>query len=701
MNHAPRTIRILPDVVQNKIAAGEVVERPASVVKELAENAIDAGATRISIEMEEGGQRLIRVADDGCGMDESNLLRAIERHATSKIEDVEDIFRIATMGFRGEALPSIGAVSRLRITTCPHGAEEGHELFVEGGRIDRVAPASPKPGTIVEVRDLFFNTPARRKFMKSPGAEVAAAHETITRLALAHPAVAFRVDQGGRRSMEVPAHDSLAERIVSLFGRDLTRRLIPVSHTGADGAVRIEGYCAAPPESRPNSRGIYILLNKRWIRHPGLMRMVVDAYRGSLPPRRYPFAVLRLTVDTSSVDVNVHPAKEEVRFENESMVVGLTRRAVEGALRERLGAHLPGASGGGEMPPGHTQAGASSTHSRHEDATRGTSNEPGTRHAGAPSSAQPSGAGSHPVPTGHGTAHHAPAHAASAHARQSENHPTHAASDAEGVSGTPPASATPAQRPASDAADDPARRQSFPDENATRMPRDSEPGAQTHPPRGPAPSASGGVGDDPADGAQATSSPTQGQLGVEAARFRLLGQVGGRYLVIEDAEGMLLVDPHALHERWNYERLLARENAIVSQRMLIPCEVHLTAIETARADEALPFLRGCGFEADLDGATLLVRAHPDFVRPGGIDRFIRDVLADLDEAGERVRDLRETLAASMACRASVLFGQRLAEESCLAVLETFHQSDQPTTCPHGRPTFIRMDWNELAQRFGR
>lgn len=675
MNHAPRTIRILPDVVQNKIAAGEVVERPASVVKELAENAIDAGATRISIEMEEGGQRLIRVADDGCGMDESNLLRAIERHATSKIEDVDDIFRIATMGFRGEALPSIGAVSRLRITTCPHDAEEGHQLLVEGGRIERVAPASPKPGTIVEVRDLFFNTPARRKFMKSPSAEVAATHETVTRLALAYPHVAFRVDQGGRRSMEVPAHESLADRIVCLFGRDLTRRLIPVSHTGAEGAVRIQGYCAAPPESRANSRGIYILLNKRWIRHPGLMRMVVDAYRGALPPRRYPFAVLCLTVDTASVDVNVHPAKEEVRFENESMIVGLTRRAVEAALRERLGHHASGMPGAVGADPaasphgtgGHTgQADDLSCQTAPADARQvGARQPPGTSDGAAHSHAS--------APTGA-----APTHAN--HVRDTVSAPS--ASSCE----VPSTSTPPAGMPAS---------------SAGGSSDASPPGAQAHPSQSTTPSASERVAGDRSPAVPVGVVSAQGQLDVEAARFHLLGQVGGRYLVLEDAEGMLLVDPHALHERWNYERLLAREKSILSQRMLIPCEVHLTATEAARAEEALPFLRGCGFQADLEDATLVVRAHPDFVRPGGIDRFIRDVLADLDDAGERVRDLRETLAASMACRASVLFGQTLPEESCLAVLEAFHRTEQPTTCPHGRPTFIRMNWNELAQRFGR
>lgn len=662
MNHAPRTIRILPDVVQNKIAAGEVVERPASVVKELVENAIDAGATRIAIEMEEGGQRLIRVADDGCGMDEPNLLRAIERHATSKIGDVEDIFRIRTMGFRGEALPSIGAVSRLSITTCPHDAEEGHQLLVEGGRIQRITPASPKPGTIVEVRDLFFNTPARRKFMKSPGAETAAAHETVTRLALAHPGVAFRVDQGGRRSMEIPAHTSLADRILSLFGRDLARRLIPVSHTGAEGAVRIQGYCAAPPESRPNSRGIYILLNNRWIRHPGLMRMVADAYRGSLPPRRYPFAVLCLSIDTSSVDVNVHPAKEEVRFENESMIVGLTRRAVEGALRERLGDPASGMPGAPRIDSPQTRPGSESTTHPIPDRTPGTPPTAVSGTAAQPPGTAPPEANRTPTPPRHGDAPRFP-------------HPTggtgHSSSSRSGEG-------TGSSRSAGDDRSPPGEGK-----------RSPHPGA----------SASELAGGDAASAAPGASG--QGRLDVEAARLRLLGQVGERYLVLEDGEGMLLVDPHALHERWNYERLLARETSILSQRMLLPCEVHLTATEAARAEEALPFLRGCGFEIDLDGTTLLVRAHADFVRPGGIDRFIHDVLSDLDAAGERVRDIRETLAASMACRASVLFGQRLPDESCLAVLEAFHRSEQPATCPHGRPTFIRMDWSELAQRFGR
>ncbi|MBP5232792.1 MAG: DNA mismatch repair endonuclease MutL, partial [Planctomycetes bacterium] len=329
-------IRVLPEVVQNKIAAGEVVERPASVVKELVENAIDAGASEVTVEIAAGGAELIRVTDDGRGMGAADLALAVERHATSKIRDIDDIFHIHTLGFRGEALPSIGSVARLTIATATPGAAEGAALTVEGGKRQAVRPAPPRRGTVVEVSNLFFNTPARRKFMKSPAAEVAAAGEVITRLALAHPEVAFRLDNNGRRSLELPAAPDLETRIAALFGK---MALLPVDHDSAQG-VKITGFIAEPPESRSQSRFIYTLLNGRWFRHPGIARAVADACAGNLPPRRYPFAVLCFAIDTERVDVNAHPAKEVIRFENEALIVGGASHAVREALARR---HFAGA----------------------------------------------------------------------------------------------------------------------------------------------------------------------------------------------------------------------------------------------------------------------------------------------------------------------------------------------------------------------
>ncbi|MDR3077761.1 MAG: DNA mismatch repair endonuclease MutL, partial [Planctomycetota bacterium] len=339
-------IAVLPETVQNKIAAGEVIERPASVVKELVENSLDAGAGLAAVEMEEGGHRLIRVSDDGCGMDESDLVASLERHATSKIHEVEDIFRIATFGFRGEALPSIASVSRLGIVSCPEGCAEGRELLAEGGKLTRLSPAPPTRGTRIEVRDIFFNTPARRKFLRQPASENSQAGEVITRLALGNPQASFRLQVNGRITLAVRPASSQLERIGDIFGREAAERLVPFAREVAEG-LSIHGFFAKPPRSGRNSRSVYILMNRRWIRYPALARTVADAFQGALPPREYPFAIINLDLDPARVDVNVHPAKEEVRFEREGLLLSGARQAILEALSKL--ASLPtlaGLSGG-------------------------------------------------------------------------------------------------------------------------------------------------------------------------------------------------------------------------------------------------------------------------------------------------------------------------------------------------------------------
>ncbi len=602
--HPPR-IRVLHEVVRNKIAAGEVVERPASVVKELAENALDAGATRVAVELEQGGQRLVRVTDDGCGMDEANLVRAVERHATSKIADVDDIFHITTMGFRGEALPSIGSISRLNLLSAPRDAQTGHQLVMEGGKILRVTPAPPRGGTTVEVRDLFYNTPARRKFLKSASAEVAAIGETITRLALAHPGVGFVLTHNGGTSLDLPPHNSLAERIATLFGNQLAARLRVVDF--AAGPLTIEGFAAAPPESRPNSRGVYLFLNRRWIRHPGLARVIADAYRGSLPPRRYPFTVLYLRIDPEQVDVNVHPTKEEVRFENENLLCGSARRAVESALVQSGGFGAPSAPTSIEPassppPPASSRFGGPATRAA----------EPPQTYRAAPH-LEPTAGRNIPVLT--------PSEA------RERVEPTSTEADGE-------------------------RQQTLP-----QMPM---------------------------------------------SKRRFLGQAGEKYLLLEDEEGLLLVDQHALHERWNYEKLQDRHRPLLSQQILTPVRIDLSVFEAARVDEALPLLREFGFALErVDGQAVAVTAHPEIVKPNTLAQVVRDVLHDLEGASETMSALRDKLLASLACRAAVLFGTPLPPAACLGLLEKLEEAKKPLTCPHGRPTTVRLAWDELAARFGR
>jgi DNA mismatch repair protein MutL len=322
-------IRQLPPAVVNKIAAGEVIERPASVVKELVENSLDAGATRIDVAVEQGGVELIRVVDDGCGVAADQLPLALASHATSKIVDADDLFRVGTLGFRGEALASIAAVSRLVLRSRPHDAEAAAEIEAVGGAVEQVRPAAGPPGTLIEVRRLFFNTPVRQKFLRSTQTEMGHVSEAVARLALAHPEVRFTLSHGGRILQELPAAD-LRSRVAALFGEELAAALLSIE--AADGELRLSGLAANPSHSRPNNRMQYLFLNGRCIRDRSLQHALGEAYRGLLLTGRYPICFLRLDMPPDAADVNVHPTKLEVRFQD----AGRVYSQLLGALRTKF-----------------------------------------------------------------------------------------------------------------------------------------------------------------------------------------------------------------------------------------------------------------------------------------------------------------------------------------------------------------------------
>jgi DNA mismatch repair protein MutL len=340
-------IHVLPPGLVNQIAAGEVVERPASVVKELVENALDAGARAIAVDVEEGGLALVRVSDDGTGMSREDALLALERHATSKLRDAEGLSAIATMGFRGEALPAIASVSRFRLDTAPGEDGAGTRLELEGGTLRDVAEVGRPRGTTMEVRDLFFNTPARRKFMRSAPAETGHVTEAIVRLALARPDVAFTVRSGGRVALAARAGGGLAERAAHALGREAHRHLVPVD--GSRGEVRVHGVVCSPDHSEATSRSLYVFVNGRWVRDRGAAHAVLRAFAGSLPPGRHPAGVLFVELPLGRVDVNVHPQKHEVRFADARGVQDALFHAVAGTLRTTpwLGRRSPGAEGDG------------------------------------------------------------------------------------------------------------------------------------------------------------------------------------------------------------------------------------------------------------------------------------------------------------------------------------------------------------------
>lgn len=339
----PRRIAILPDTVADQIAAGEVVERPASAVKELVENAIDAGATRVRIAIEGGGKTLIEVADDGCGMGREDALLSLDRHATSKIRNAADLSGVATFGFRGEALPAIASVSRLTMTTAEEGGE-GTALQVAGGRLDQVAPAARQRGTTVTVRGLFFNTPARRKFLRSAASETRAVSEAVSTLALAHPSVGIELLVDGEPRLAIPPGQDEVERLQAVWGRDLTGTLVPVDH--AAGAFRITGYAQRPGDAAPSGRRTQLFVNGRPFRDPFLVRAAEAGYRSAIHPGDRPSLYLRVDLPPDEVDVNVHPAKLEVRFRDR---IGLERTA-EDAVRHALGALVAAAPVGDWRP---------------------------------------------------------------------------------------------------------------------------------------------------------------------------------------------------------------------------------------------------------------------------------------------------------------------------------------------------------------
>ncbi len=340
-----QSIQILPEQLCNQIAAGEVVERPASVVKELLENSLDARATEICIEVEKGGKRLIRIIDDGCGMGRDDAFLCLERHATSKIHNESDLFALHTLGFRGEALPSIASVCRMQLQTCAQGGDEGWEIYAEGGQVKRAGAIGLPPGTSIEVRDLFFNTPARRKFLRKDETEFGHIADIVTRLALASPAVQFRLLHNGRPLIEVYRQSGLAERIGALLGRPLLADLLPVDVDGGN-ELKLRGFVSQPSIHRSTTGAMYTFINGRYIRDRVVQHALLEGFRNVLVKGRYPVVVLFLEIDPSLVDVNVHPTKHEVRFRDQRLVHDFITSAVRDVLRPSGWLKEPGAHAG-------------------------------------------------------------------------------------------------------------------------------------------------------------------------------------------------------------------------------------------------------------------------------------------------------------------------------------------------------------------
>ncbi len=609
--HARVPIQQLPDTLINQIAAGEVVERPASVVKELVENALDAGATRIDLELEEGGVRLIRVRDDGGGMPPEELPLAVSRHATSKIASLDDLESVATLGFRGEALPSIASVSRLRLATRRPADAHGAELAVEGGRVGEVAPRQHPPGTTVEVRDLFYNVPARRKFLRAERTELGHIEEWLRSLALARPDVELRVSHNGKASRRYRAFDRsggalfTGERLLETLGEEFAKHALRIEHEAA--GLRLHGWIAQPAYSRASADQQYLYVNGRPVRDRSVAHAVKQAFADVMYHGRQPAYVLFLELDPTRVDVNVHPAKHEVRFRDARLIHDFVYRTLHDALAG-------------------TRAGLAAS------ALPGAVAEPDRPGAGGPAWPGPADAPQRPswaTPQVPMTLQVDEARAAYA--------ALYASTPTDAVSGRP------------------------------TLPRADE--AAGVPPLGYA-----------------------------------LAQLHGIYILSETADGLIVVDMHAAHERIGYERLKAAHDSegLRTQPLLVPQTIAVSEREADVAEHEGETLAELGFEVSRAGPqSLLLRSVPALLADGDSEALLRDVLADLRERGEslRVRGARDELLSTMACHGAVRANRRLTLPEMNALLRQMEATERSGQCNHGRPTWAHFRLGEIDRWF--
>ncbi len=645
-------IRRLSQSLINKIAAGEVIERPASVVKELMENSVDAGATRIDVSIEAGGVELIRVADSGSGIAPEELPLAVAAHATSKIAEADDLFRVGTLGFRGEALASIAEVSRLLLRSRTADRQDGAEIEVVGGQASDVAPCGCPVGTTIEVRNLFYNTPVRRKFLRSTQTEFGHVSEAFSRIALANPQIHATLRHNGRSVFDLAGSQSWLERIALVFGRDLADNLIAVE--SSDGAVRLFGYVAQPTHSRSNNHMQYLFLNGRSIRDRSLQHALGEAYRGLLMTGRWPIAFLWLDMPPEQIDVNVHPTKMEVRFQDSSRLYSQLLSTLRAKfLTTDLTARVDSAQ---------------------MDSARLAS-------AGTPSASENDPASAHDD-------------------RHTDRLRQQVVDWAKGkLASFGPRSGEAAWSTGSRPAGPPAAHQSL---ELTQLSRswtsDAAEPVDEEPLPGPIPEL-------PPGGAGVPGAPGDATQAFGTRALKAL-QVHDRYLVAESAEGMLVIDQHALHERILYEHLRERilAGAVEAQNLLVPEPVDLAPAETAAVLEHRALLGQLGLKIEpFGGDTVLVTGYPAMLSNLSPVEVLHALVGQLMSGAKLPdrRDLLDELLHTIACKAAIKAGDRLAPEEIASLLAQRHLIGDPHHCPHGRPTALLFSREELDKQFKR
>ncbi len=634
----PPTIRQLPEIVANQIAAGEVVERPAAVVKELAENSLDAGARRVIVRCEDGGRRLVEVEDDGHGMRPGDLRLAMSRHATSKLSTAEDLFRVGTLGFRGEALPSIAAVSEFSLASRPHGAEMGQRLALSGSREDAYEACAMAAGTRVTVRNLFWNVPARLKFLKNEASETGHVTEQVIRLALGHPRVAFRLETGGRAPVDLPADQTLELRVCALFGKGFADSLLAVAESNE--GMQLAGFVAHPREAKPTAKRQYCFLNGRFVRDKLLLAAVREGFKGFLEPRLHGAVFLHLDLDPALVDVNVHPTKSEVRFRRESEVFVLVSRALRRALEANSGNFSL-------LTPA--------------DAALQSSARPAAPYREI---VKPAFAPTAPTVQERYLPHTPMTHEAP---RQAPATVAHSISPA-----------NPGAAPVRERAAEPASGYSVRDSA-----RDSARGVVIAA-RGPA-----------EDSARDTSMPAGVRRVLQLNRMYLLIETDDGVRIVDqhalhEKALFLCLDP-----------AIGDFTAGGRQELLIPKTIELTAAEVSAVEPLLPSLEAHGIHAEVFGPTcVLVRSSPAALKRLNWVAFFSG-LADSGSGAKAAGTISERIAHSAACHGAVKAGQELAPEEQLELVRLLYRLEHMEHCPHGRPTTLDLGWGELARRFQR
>ena len=665
-------IRILPEAVANKIAAGEVVERPASVVKELLENALDAGAASVRIETEMGGKRMVRVTDDGHGMTHDDALLAFERHATSKLKTVDDLLSIATLGFRGEAMPSIAAVSRLLLETRDANEAEGTRVEFAGGKLVGVKPAGLPAGTTVSVADLFYCTPARRKFLKSDSTELGHIASLVTHYALANSGRQFVLTTPTQEIINCAPAEKLADRVYQLFGRQALEELVEIPEVSAPfraaitepeieageekPTLKVTGFTSRPAVQRLNRNGIYVFVNRRLVRDRLILHAIHEAYRNILPPNAFPATLLFLELPYDEVDVNVRPAKIEVRFRQLQFVHDCTRDAIRQALMATRPIASFAAAAGNVAPnpvaPPRTFAGGLG--------------DSASANSGVPRASIPAmeelGVGS-----GVGSDYSA--------------------------GGRFDLSAAP-QLPA-----------------AQRFPFESELSAQVGASLSPGATVAGNEAEPAAHWAEnftrgSVDTPATLPRPEQIADLKPLGQVSASFIVAVNGEGLWIVDQHVAHERVLFERHLEARRAgkVESQRLLMPLVIELSPRQLVTYEKIAVELAENGFEVEPMGPkSVAIQAVPAGVAAHDAEHLLREIVDGLEResAAISIDTLQSKIAASTACHAAIKVNMPLDQTKMAWLLGALARTDCPMSCPHGRPVVLRYSVKEIERAFHR